>query len=801
MGVNEPDKGKKRGQWRTGSRLRVLIFTGYLTENSFFCLSNTMNYSSLIRWFWWLMLGFFLGVGLWTLAVASDLFGLFGGLPGTDNLANPKSELASEVYTEDGVLLGKYFKENRSPATFQELSPNLIKALFATEDIRFEDHSGIDMKGTLAILWYVVRFDRRGSSTLTQQLAKNLFNTRSELYEGHLTGLKGIRTVIFKTKEWITAIKLERTYTKQEILTMYLNTVHFGSNAYGIKTAAKTFFNTTPDKLNLEQSAVLVGVLKAPTLYSPVYNPERALNRRNTVIEQMEKYDFLTEAEAESLKKKPIDIGQYRVENHNEGFGTYFRSELKKDLQRFCREKGYDLHSDGLKIYTTLNSHMQRYAEKALDSHMRYQQKVFFNYWKGRNPWVDENGKEIKDFILNAARKTSLFQAYKEQFGGNEDSAIKAFKRPLKTTLFSWNGPVDTTISPWDSIAWTKHFLHAGMMSMDPFNGHIKAWVGGINYKFFKYDHVRQGKRQPGSAFKPIVYAAAMDNGFTPCTEMVDAPVTFYNEETNTYWTPKNSDGKFSGERMTLRKAMAQSINSVAAQVMKKLGPERVVEYARRLGIESPLDPVPALCLGSSDVSVFELVSAYATFVSGGTWTKPYYITRITDKNGNTLASFNPETKEAISEETAYMMVHMLMGSTKERNGTALGLHRLGQTLVGNEVGGKTGTTSNYSDGWFIGITKNLVTGIWVGGEDRSIHFRSFHLGQGSKMALPIWSYYMDKVYMDKDLGITKGPFKRPHNLSIDLTCTGRAPYDTTGGDSVRIQQQNDPNLNSIDDF
>jgi penicillin-binding protein 1A len=514
----------------------------------------------------------------------------------------------------------------------------------------------------------------------------------------------------------------------------------------------------------------------------------------------MEKYDFLTEAETESLKLRPIDIGQYKVENHNEGFGTYFRTELKKDLQKFCREKGLDLYSDGLKIYTTINSRMQRYAEQALDSHMKAQQAVFFKYWKGKNPWVDENGTEIKDFILHAARKTSLFQAYKEQYNGNEDSAILAFKRPLKTTLFSWRGGVDTTISPWDSIAYTKHFLHSGMMSMDPFTGHIKAWVGGINYKFFKYDHVRQGRRQPGSSFKPIVYAAAMDNGFTPCTEMVDAPVTFYNEETNTYWTPKNSDGKFTGERMTLRKAMAQSINSVAAQVMKKLGPDRVVEYAKRLGITSPLDAVPALCLGASDVSVFELVSAYSTFVSGGTWTKPYYITRIADKNGNVLATFNPEKKEVISEETAYMMVHMLMGATKERNGTALGLHRLGKTLVGNEVGGKTGTTSNYSDGWFMGITKQLVTGIWVGGEDRSIHFRSFHLGQGSKMAMPIWSYYMDKVYADPVLGITKGPFKRPANLSVDLTCSGRVPMDTTGGDTNRIQQMVDPNLNTIDD-
>ena len=745
------------------------------------------------------LVSFFVFITLWTFAVSSDFLGLFGGIPGTENLANPKSELASEVYTSDGILLGKYFKENRSPTPFDELSPNLLKALFATEDIRFEQHSGIDMKGTLAILWYMIRFDRRGSSTLTQQLAKNLFSTRSELYEGSLSVIPGFRTLIIKTKEWITAVRLERTYTKQEILTMYLNTVHFGSNSFGIKTAARTFFNTSPDQLTIEQSAMLVGVLKAPTLYSPVYNPKKAFIRRNTVIEQMYKYKYLTEAEAEQIKLRPIDMGQYQVENHNEGYGTYFRTELKKDLLRFCKERGYDLYADGLKIYTTIDSRMQKYAEQALDSHMRYQQAIFFKFWKGKNPWVDENGVEIKDFIKNAAKKTSLFQSYKQQYNGNEDSAILAFKRPLPTSLFSWSGGKDTVISPWDSIAYTKHFLHSGMMSMDPFTGNIKAWVGGINYKYFKYDHVRQGKRQPGSSFKPIVYATAMDNGFTPCTEMVDAPTTFYNEETNTYWTPKNSDGKYSGERMTLRKAMAQSINSVAAQVMKKLGANRVVEYAKKLGITSPLDPVPALCLGASDVSVFELVSAYSTFVAGGTWTKPYYIVKIMDKNGNQLAAFNPEKKEVISAETAYMMVHMLQGATRERNGTALGLHRLGKTLVGNEVGGKTGTTSNYSDGWFIGITKQLVTGIWVGGEDRSIHFRSFHHGQGSKMAMPIWSYYMDKVYADKKLGITKGPFARPANLSVDLTCSGRSPIHTLA-DSAVIQKVSDQDRNNIDD-
>ena len=749
----------------------------------------------------WISLGIFFGsIFLWILAVSIDLFGLFGGIPGTENLANPKSELASEVYSEDGVLLGKYFRENRSPVTFEDISPNVLKALLATEDIRFESHSGIDLKGTVAILWYLLRFDRRGSSTITQQLAKNLFATRSELYEGHLTAVPVLRTLIIKTKEWITAIRLERTYTKQEITTMYLNTVHFGSNAYGIKTAARTFFNCGPDQLNIEQSAMLVGVLKAPTLFSPIYNPRKALERRNTVLEQMEKYQFLSRQEAESLKTRPVDISRYQVENFNDGYASYFRAEIKRELLKFCREQGYDLYSDGLRIYTTLNFRMQRYAEQSLDSHMRYQQAIFFRYWKGKNPWRDVYGREIKNFILNHARRTPIFKAYLEQYNGNEDSAVAAFRRPVRTTLFSYKGGIDTTISLWDSIAYTKHYLHSGMMSMNPHTGHVKAWVGGINYRFFKYDHVRQGKRQPGSVFKPIVYATAMENGFTPCSEMVDAPVTFYNPESNRSWTPKNASGGFSGRKMTLREAMGKSINSVVARLMKKLTPPRVVEFARLLGIESPLDPVPPLCLGSSDVSVYELIPAYGTFVSGGTLTKPFCIQRIEDKDGNVLRNYTPDKKEVLSRETAYMMVHMLLAATQVGGGTATGLRRIGHTLSGNEVGAKTGTTSNYSDGWFVGATKDLVTAVWVGGEDRSIHFRSFTYGQGARMAMPIWSYYMDKVYADKSLGITKGRFPKPENFSFDLTCNGKEVIDPLGNDSVKIQRINDGSEAAFDE-
>ena len=725
-----------------------------------------------------------LGLVLYVVAVTYNLFGLFGGMPGLEKLFNPKSELASEVYSADNVQLGKYFRENRTPATFEELGPNILRALIATEDVRFEEHSGIDFKGTVAIPFYLLKRDKRGSSTLSQQLAKNLFETRSEAYEGSLSTLPGIGKAIIKTKEWITAIALERSYSKREILTMYLNTVDFGSNAFGINTAAKTFFNKKPASLTMAEAAVLVGVLKAPSLYSPIINPARSLARRNTVLEQVRKYGFIPDAEALRLQALPLDMSRYKVESHNDGIAPYFRAELRKDLLAFCKENNLDLFSDGLRVYTTIDSRLQLYAEQAMEKHMRYLQKEFFKYWKKRNPWVDEEGKEIRGFVVNALKRSPKYKYYLDYFDGNQDSAMAMMRRKAPSSLFSWNGEFRTRISAIDSLRYAKHYLHAGLVSVQPSTGEIKAWVGGINYKYFKYDHVRQGRRQPGSSFKPFVYCAALDyGGLSPCYELVDAPVSIYLPSTGERWEPKNSDGKFSGERMTLRKAMAQSINSIAAQLMEKVGPNTVIEYAKRLGIESPLDPVPALALGSSDVSVYEMAGAYAAFVNHGTYTKPWYIKRIEDKRGNVLKTFNPIRREAVSEETAYLMVHMLRGSTQERNGTALGLYRLGNTLPGNEVGGKTGTTSNYSDGWFMGITKDLVTGVWVGGDDRSIHFRSFNMGQGSKMAMPIWSYYMDAAYKDPSTGIKKGKFERPKNFSPVLDCSawqrGLPPSDS----------------------
>jgi penicillin-binding protein 1A len=739
-----------------------------------------------------LWIAFLSAIGLFVFyvyAVSVDLLGLFGGMPPLESLENPKSEIASEIYSSDGAILGKYYRENRTPVAFEEISPNLIKALYATEDVRFDEHSGVDMKGTLAIAWYIIKGDKRGSSTISQQLAKNLFATRGEAYESRFSSFRPLRMLITKTKEWIVAIRLEKAYTKKEIITMYLNTVDFGSNAFGIKVAAKTFFGTTPGKLTVPQAATLVGVLKGPSWFSPVSNPERSAHRRNTVIEQMEKYQFLTSEEAENYKGTPLALN-YSVDNHNDGMATYYRSYIQPYLIRWARENGYDLYADGLRIYTTLDSRMQHYAEEAVAEHMKVLQDKFFKHWKGRRPWVDEQFKEIPGFIEAAAKRSGRYKEYLAQHEGDHAGAMKEMNKPIRMRLFTWDDPnsgKDTVISPMDSIRYVKHILQAGMMSMDPVTGEIKAWVGGINHKFFKYDHVRQGKRQPGSIFKAFVYASAIDLGYSPCYEVVDLPTTFFQDTTE--YTPDNFEKVFTGERMTLRKALAQSKNSIAAFLIKKLGPNTVVDMARRLGVESRLDAVPSLAFGTSDVSVYEMVGAYSTFVNEGTWTEPFTLVRIEDKYGQVLKRFNPKKVEALNPETAYLMVHMLKGATQEENGTALGLYSRSTTLKGgNEVAAKTGTTSNYSDGWFLGMTHNLVTGVWVGAEDRAVHFRTGDEGQGARLAMPIWAKYMDKVYADPKTGVERGQFKKPANLSVNIDCR---PIEQDSLDSVQQVNHN----------
>jgi penicillin-binding protein 1A len=732
----------------------------------------------IIKYIWMVFAAGLLGFVLFVWAVSGNFLGLFGELPDFKELENPQSELASELYSSDGVLLGNYFRENRSPVSYNELSTNLVNALIATEDVRFEDHSGIDFQSMARVLFksIILRQGAGGGSTLSQQTAKNLFKTRNLESQGILSRIPGLRMLIIKTKEWIVAAKLEKSYTKEEILTLYLNTSEFGSNAYGIKTAAKTFFNKEPIDLNIQESATLVGLFKAPSYYSPVFNPDNSLRRRNTVLGQMEKYDYLTEAEYDSISQIPIEL-DYRVGNQNQGLATYFREVIKADLIKWTKENlksdgtPYDLFGDGLRIYTTIDSRMQRYAEESVDEHMRELQKKFEKEMGTRAPWIDSNGKVIPGFLETAVKRTDAYRNLEKRYGSGADSIDIKLNEKKKMRIFSWEkGEIDTLMSTMDSMSHYKKHLQTGFVSMDPHTGHIKAWVGGINHKYFKFDHVKQSKRQPGSTFKAFVYAAAIENGYSPCYTVIDQPVEI-NTPGQPTWSPNNADGKFSYEKMTIRLAMAQSINSVTAFMMKKLGPKVVVETAHRLGITSDLEEVPALSLGTSDVSVYEMVGAMGTFVNKGEHITPFYIDRIEDKNGNLLQQFTPKKKPAMSEEHAYLMVYMLRGGFEESRGTSQGVS---WTLrdEGNELAGKTGTTQNASDGWYIGMSKDLVSGAWVGGDDRAIHFRSWVSGQGGQTARPIWVKYMSKVYADPTLGYTKGPFPRPERpLSIEIDC------------------------------
>jgi len=578
---------------------------------------------------------------------------------------------------------------------------------------------------------------------------------------------------------------LERSYSKKEILSMYLNTVDFGSNSFGIKTAAKTFFDKTPDSLSIQESAMLVGLVQAPTRHSPIKNPENAMARRNVVLNQMVRYEFITEEECDSLMLSPIEL-EYKVASHNVGPATYFRSVARNFLMYWADEHGFDLWADGLRVYTTIDSKLQNYAEQAVQGHMKNLQRIFDEHLEGKKPWIDDKGKEIEDFITKITKRTSIYRTLVQKYGEGHDSIRIVLNTPRPLTVFKWSGEVDTLMSPIDSIKYYKRFLHSGFMAMDPHNGHIKAWVGGINHKYFKYDHVKQGKRQPGSTFKPFLYSVAIDNGYSPCFEVQDAPISFEAVGEQPAWTPSNSDRRFEGQRMNIRQAMGRSMNRISAYMINKVTPRKVVEYAKNMGIEGPLAAVPSLALGTSEVSLYELVGAYCTFVNKGTWTEPFYITKIEDKNGNVIQSFVPKQNEALNEEAAYLMLYMLRGATEEDGGTARGL---GWDLLNkNEVGAKTGTTQNASDGWFVGITKDLVAGAWVGGDDRAIHFRSWVMGQGARTALPIWKNFMLTVYDDPTLGYEKGPFKKPlKKLSVEIDCTKYSNPFITEGDSLDV--------------
>ncbi|MGC3945124.1 MAG: transglycosylase domain-containing protein [Chryseolinea sp.] len=730
---------------------------------------------------WIGLLGIVVGLPLYVFAVGNDLFGIFGGLPSTKSIENPENDLSSELISADGVSLGRYYRYNRSQVRYDQLSPDLINTLVHSEDHRFYEHSGLDFYSYIRVVYGIFTLRsgvKGGGSTISQQLAKNLFDTRGNELDGSIKFPEPLHVVISKTKEWIIAIQLERNFTKQEIIAMYLNTVPFGRTTFGIKVAAESYFNKAPNELTLSESAVLVGMLQGNHTFNPVDNPERAFNKRNQVLTKLYDYGYIKRKSAyDSLIKVPIAT-KFKLRNQNAGLATYFRAVIKTDLTRWAKSRNIDLEESGLRIYTTIDSRMQRYAEEAVFESMRRQQITFNNHWRGGNPWIDENGNEIQDFLQAKVKRTDAYRHLVAKYGEGRDSVKIMLNKKKRMRIFTYTGERDTLFSTMDSLNYYLRFLQSGFMSMDPLTGAVKAWVGGINYKYFKYDHVKQGKRQPGSTFKPFVYGRAIEDNYDPCLKLLDVSPTFKLQNGDT-WTPSNSDGtRGDGSPYTLRKALARSLNSITAQLMQRVGIENVVDFAYRMGITSELDPVPALCLGISDISLFELVGAYSAYVNGGIHTQPFYITRIEDKNGNVIANFVPKIRQAVSEQTAYKMVYMLRGGVEEEGGSSQALPE--ELKSDNEIGGKTGTTSNASDGWYMGITHNLVSGAWVGGDERSIHYRTWSLGQGGATARPIWASYMLKVYADQSLHYKKGNFKRPADGSGDnLDCNTNDTHDT----------------------
>jgi penicillin-binding protein 1A len=743
---------------------------------------KTSAYYKSVAILWKTFLYGFLGVCFYIFCVETNFLWLMGSMPSVEDLQNPKVNQSSEIYTSDGVLIGKFYTENRTPVTAEQISPNLVNALIATEDVRFYKHSGIDYKAMASVAMGIISgaTDRGGGSTVTQQLAKKLFKTRRSGARGLLGSVPGLSTLIYKTKEWLTAIKLERNFTKQEILTMYFNTVDYGNNTFGINTAAKSYFSKSPDSLNIQESAVLVGLQKATTTYNPIRNPKRSLERRNVVIAQMQKYGYLTTQQADSISALPIEL-KTKFETPYDGNANYFKNAVVEYVKKWGDENGYDLYTDGLKIYTTINSHMQEHAEAAMTEKMKQLQRVFDDHWGKQNPWIDEKGKEIPDFLSNVIKRTSKYRSLAAKFPSNPDSVLHYLTKKDTMMVYDWknSGEMKQYWSSMDSLDYYKRILRAGMMAMDPHTGQIKAWVGGLDYNYFKYDAVKQGKRQPGSTFKPFVYTTAIDDStfnMSPCDQIVDKPfVKKYKEKgLEKEWKPKNSTGYFSYSNMTLRRALAQSVNSITAELTDQVGPGNVARYAKKMGITTPLEALPSIGLGPFDVSLYDMVAAYSVFVNNGTYTEPVLVNKIEDSNGKIIEEFLPAHRQAISPESAFLMVHMLKGGVEEPGGTSGSIKwRFDVAKNGNEIGGKTGTTSNNSDGWFMCITRDLVIGAWVGGDDRSIHFRTTSLGEGAKTALPIVGSFLEKIYRDKTLGIVPGPFPKPNfKISKEYNCT-----------------------------
>lgn len=745
-------------------------------------IGNRGPYRRSLKLFW---IVFSIGILSFVSIFLAAGFGLLGKMPEFRQLENPKTNLATQIFSADNKVIGKfYYNDNRTPLYYEEIPKNLIDALIATEDERFYDHSGIDLRSTLRAVVYLG--EKGGASTVSQQLARQLF-----------TGVRSRNTldaVIQKIKEWVIAVQLERRYAKKEILTMYLNLYDFNYNADGLRSAANIYFSKEPSELLLEESAMLVGMLKNSSLYNPIRRPELVTSRRNIVFQQMFRNEMLTQKEVDSLQQLPLQI-QFNPQSHREGLATYFRAYLRQFMLNWIQDnpkpdgEKYNLYLDGLTIYTTLDSKMQTYAENAVKEHMSNLQDAFFEQntpkWNPTAPFLDLTEKEVERLMGQAMMRSERWR--KMKLAGKTEDEIKAsFEQKTAMRIFSWKGEIDTVMRPIDSIRHYKHFLRSGMMSMNPQTGHVKAWVGGINYKHFQFDHVFQGKRQIGSTFKPFVYASAIDQlKLSPCDSFPDG---FYCVEARKFgaheaWCPKNSGDRYTGMR-TLKNALANSVNTISARLIDKVGPGPVSKLAADLGISSKIPNVPSIALGTADLSVYEMVAAYGAFANQGIYVKPVMVTRIEDKNGTVLFEATPETRDVLSEESAYVTVKLLEGVTESGSGIRL-RHRgaeennpyFGTVVTGypyefqNPIAGKTGTTQNQSDGWFIGMVPNLVTGVWVGGEDRATHFNSIAYGQGATMALPIWALYMKKLYEDPLLEVSIDSFPAPERVSIPLDC------------------------------
>ncbi|WP_316766858.1 transglycosylase domain-containing protein [Pedobacter frigiditerrae] len=720
-------------------------------------------------------------------ALQLNFLWLFGYSPSYADIKKPAQRVGSELYTSDGVLIGRYFKENRTPVNFNEISPSVINALVATEDIRFYKHSGIDIQ---AVGRAVVGMGKDGgASTITQQLAKNLYRTRYSKSSGFVKHIPLVRTLVSKLKEWMTALKLESNYSKNDIITMYLNTVSFGNNTYGIKTAARIYFDKEAKELSTTDAALLVGMLKGTSFYNPLKYPERTLDRRNTVLSQMNKYNYLSKDSLTLLSKQPMQLKEGKMQDSSDG-DSYLRAAVDKYLEKWCEENNVDLYEDGFKIYTTIDSKLQGYAEEAVKDQMRILQRRFYSVWGNEDPWEDSERKKV-DYPDRAKKNLPIYAMLQKKFNNNADSVDAYFNKKKKMKIFTYKGDRDTLFSTMDSIRYYGKILNTGMMTMEPKSGKIKVWVGGIDHKFFKYDHVNQSKRQAGSTFKPFAYLAALESGMSPCDTFVDKPVkiAYQNKGKTEYWEPKNADWSNSYQEMSLRWAMAKSVNTVTAQVTEKVGWDNVVKWAHECGIESPLQSVPSVSLGPNDVTVYEMVRAYGTFLNEGVKVDPILVEKITDQNDNIIEEFTAKTKRVLTEEIAWLMLYMFRGGMEEPGGTSQALWEWDLFGKNNQIGGKTGTSSDYVDAWYMGITKDLVTGVWVGCDERTAHFQNGEQGEGSRTALPIFAKFMEKVYHDPNSGYTYGQFpKAKVEITRNINCvTPRQQVDTAEVDSTQI--------------